>query len=117
MTYLVEKTPYMRLEFARPDGDWEEIDALIDTGFSGGLALPNEYENLFSEDEFFEQRFVLADGSLTTVNTTFTAVGFNKHEKDVAVVFMPSDEALVGTEFLDGAKFCLDLETYTVEFS
>ena len=116
MPYLIGKHPYLKLKVKLPKGrKWLAIECLIDTGFSGGLVLPLKYQKYFPENEFIEAHYLLADNSEITVDTTYTFVDFEGNKKEVAVVFMGDNQGLVGVEFLDQMKFCLDLKQKTAE--
>lgn len=117
MTYLVGKHPFIKLQLFLPkDNKWSAVSCLIDTGFSGGIALPNSYKKYFPKNQFIEARYLLADNSEVVVDTTITIVNYKGKKKDIAVVFMGNtEEGLVGVEFLDQMRFCLDLKNNRVE--
>lgn len=118
MLYLVGKHPFIKLKVKLPKVKvWKEIDFLIDTGFSGGIVLPVKFKDYFQSNEFIEARYLLADNSEITVDTTFTAAEYEGKRKEVAVVFMGDSESLAGVEFLDQMKFCLDLKKNKVDLS
>ncbi len=114
MTYLSGKHPFVRLDVDLPKGDRTKMSCLVDIGFSGGLALPKEFQNHFPQNDFIESHFNLANGSEVAVDTTYTTVEYGGQKKEVAVVFMGNSEALVGVEFLDQMRFCLDLKKYEI---
>jgi len=115
MIYLSGNHPFVKLSVHFPSGDAVDINCLVDTGFSGGLALPKKFQSHFPQDEFIESRFSLADGSEVGVDTTYTAVEYEGQKKEVAVVFVGDSEALVGIEFLDQMRFCLDLKNHKAD--
>lgn len=116
MPYLIGKHPFIKLKVKLPKGNrWHEIECLIDTGFSGGLVLPSTFKDFFPNNEFIEAHYLLANNSEIIVDTTFTLIEFSGRKKDVAVVFMGENQGLVGVEFLDQMKFCLDLKKRKVE--
>lgn len=115
-TYLVGKHPFIKLG-VQLKNRWQMFDCMIDTGFSGGLALPLRYKLGFSETSFIEARFILANSAEVTVDTTYTRVRYNNHEKEVAVVFMGESDSLVGVEFLNAMRFCLDLKKNRAELT
>lgn len=116
MPYLVGKHPFVKLKVKLPKGNkWTQIECLIDTGFSGGLVLSLSFQKFFPNNEFIEARYLLADNSEITVDTTYTLIEYSGRKKEVAVVFMGDSQGLVGVEFLDQMKFCLDLKKRTVE--
>ncbi len=117
MTFLVGKHPFVTLKVKLPKGKWVKLKCLIDTGFSGGMVLPQSIKSYFPADKFVEAHFLLADGSGITVDASFTEVEYKGRKKEVAVVFMGNSDNLVGVEFLDQMKFCLDLKENKVELS
>jgi len=110
MIYLSGNHPFIQLRVKIPKTGWKKLDCLIDTGFSGGIALPKNFRQNFSEDKFIESRFTLADGSEMMTDVTYTKVEYDGKEKEVAIVFIGDLGCLVGVEFLDQMKFCLDLK-------
>ena len=114
MTYLIGKHPYLSIKVVLQRNKWKKVECLIDTGFSGGLSLPNEFRDYFQSRDFFEAHLKLADGSEVTVDATFTKVKFENETREIDVIFMGDSEALVGIEFLDQMKFCLDLKEHRV---
>lgn len=94
---------------------WIITDCLIDTGFSGGIALPEAYLAGFTQSPVVYQEFELADGSHTTFAVYQTKVKFRNKLKDSTLFFTKSSEGLVGIEFLTGFKFVLDLQTPLVK--
>mgnify|MGYP001615294661 CR=1 FL=1 len=116
MIYLKGNHPFIKLAIKLPPNLWQNIDCLIDTGFSGGLALPVSFKKYFPKNMFFESRFVLADGSEAKVETSFTTVKYQNLRKEIAVIFMGNNsEGLVGVDFLNHQRFCLDLKKRKVE--
>ncbi|OGK25132.1 hypothetical protein A3A46_02320 [Candidatus Roizmanbacteria bacterium RIFCSPLOWO2_01_FULL_37_13] len=94
---------------------WTLIDCYLDTGFSGGISLPNKYRNLFlSRKPLSFQRFLLADGSIKQYPIYETKVKYKNKEKPIIIFFSPNKDALVGIEFLLGFKFVLDLKKFKV---
>lgn len=115
MTYLLGKHPFIKLKVKLSQNTWHEVECLIDTGFSGGLALPLDFKKYFPKKEFVDSRFILANGTEVTVETTYTTVEFETSRKEVAVIFMGESDSLVGVEFSDQMRFCLDLYRQRVE--
>lgn len=108
-----QKNPHVKIKVLLTS--WTTIDCLIDTGFSGGLALPDKLKIGLSTKPVMFQRYELADGSLTTFPLFVLNVKFNNKIKEVTAFFTKSNEALVGIEFLMGFKFVLDLKKMIVE--
>ena len=108
-----QNNPHLKLEvlFSSP----QKVDCLIDTGFSGGLALPESYLANFKTQPIAYQEYELADGSFTTFAIYKTKVRFQDINKEITLFFTKSNESLVGIEFLIGFKFVLDLKKLSVD--
>jgi len=88
MTYLLGKHPYITLKVLFQKDKWKKVDCLIDTGFSGGLSLPREYQGHFRKQVFIETHLLLADGSEIAADATYTKIRFNGKEKEVDVLYL-----------------------------
>jgi len=93
---------------------WHLQDFLIDTGFSGGLALSHKLLSDFKQTPIAFQKYELADGSFSTFAVFQTRVRYKQIKKEVTLIFTKSNESLVGIEFLRGFKFALDLRKYKI---
>ena len=71
MIYLSGNHPFLRLKIKLPKNEWKTIECLVDTGFSGGVSLPQRFRQYFPEDRFVETRFALADGSEIITDATY----------------------------------------------
>lgn len=94
---------------------WEPMDCMIDTGFSGGVALPGSFKKSFNPKPVAYQEYELADGSHKTYALYELLVRFDHHTKRVTAFFTNSMEGLVGIEFLTGYYLHLDLKRFTVK--
>lgn len=90
------------------------LDAFIDTGFTGGIAIPIKLKHYFQVRPGLIQRFILADGSVMTVQLFEFMVNYKNNNKLVSGFFTSGKDALVGIEFLKGFKFILDLKKFTI---
>ena len=63
-----ERKGIVRLRVSRPGGPSVEVDAAIDTGFSGSLALPTDTIARLGLNLIGARRGRLADGSLILMN-------------------------------------------------
>lgn len=115
MTRLIGRHPFVKLKVKLSKNKWIQVTCLIDTGFSGGISLPQKYQAYFPGDTFIRANFTLADGTGVTVESTYARVEYKGKRKEVAIVFMGEDDSLAGVEFLDKMKFCLDLKKNKVE--
>lgn len=108
--------PYARASLPGVDED-VELDCLIDTGFAGGIAIPNDLKDEFNFPSIGRRVWELADGSEIELEILAGRVKFEGVEKEVAVLFIGRREGLVGIEFLKGMRFLLDLKIGKVELS
>ena len=86
------------------------VDCLLDTGFSGGLALPEFYQTKLKLKPLAYQELELADGSLVIFAVHKIRIKYKNLIKTVSLIFTKSEDALLGIEFLEGLKFTLDLK-------
>lgn len=117
MPYLLGKHPFVTLKVKVPEKGWVVRRCLIDTGFSGGITLPDELKDYFPINKLVETHFTLADDSEVTVDSIPVNIEYEKHRKEILAIFMGTKESLVGIEFLDQMKFCLNLREKKVELS
>ncbi|MEK7522388.1 MAG: hypothetical protein AAB540_01890 [Patescibacteria group bacterium] len=88
-----------------------KIDCIIDTGFSGGLSLPQKYKYILKgEKSITFLNYQLGDGTSKMFEIFNLKVKFKNTEKKMAVFFTDCQDAMVGIEFLTGFKFTLDLK-------
>lgn len=88
---------------------WHTVDCLIDTGFTGGIVLPDSFLKGLKEKPVAYQEYELADGSFATFAVYQTKVKFKKVSKELSLFFTKSKEGLIGMEFLYGFKLVIDL--------
>ncbi|EKD57422.1 MAG: hypothetical protein ACD_57C00308G0006 [uncultured bacterium] len=91
---------------------WMGADCLIDTGFSGGLSLPETFLSNFKQKPVGYQVYELADGSDTVFSIYKVKIRYKKIVKNITLFFTKSTDSLVGIEFLKGCKFILDLKKF-----
>lgn len=107
-----QNSPFVKTEVLL--SSWVNTDCLIDTGFSGGIALPENFLVNFKKQPIAYQEYELADGSLTTFAIYKVKVKFRKIIKEITLIFSRSPEGLIGIEFLTGFKLVLDLKKFSV---
>lgn len=108
----LRNSPRLRLDVSF--SSWKAVDCLIDTGFSGGLVLPESYESQIKQGPIGYQEYELADGTIVLFTVYNLQVRYGKTTKRVSAFFTKSSEGLVGIEFLTGFKFVLDLRKILV---
>lgn len=108
-----ERSPRVKIDIYL--SRWISVDCFVDTGFAGGISLPNHYQSFFrARKPVLTQRFILADGSAKLYQIYETKVKYKDKEKSILIFFSSGKEALVGIEFLTGFKFILDLKKFLV---
>lgn len=108
-----QNNPHLKLEVFL--SSWVAIDCLIDTGFSGGVALPVSLLSAFKKKPIAYQEYELADGSFTTFGIYKARVRFEEVNKEITLLFTKSKEGLVGIEFLTGFRLLLDLKKFQIK--
>lgn len=103
-----EKHPRIKVKVSLSSS--EQIDCLIDTGFSGGISLPESLKP--TEKIVGYQEYELADGSRVVFDLYEAKVTYNGVSKLVTAIFSKSEDALIGIEFLEGFRFILDLKLF-----
>lgn len=92
-----------------------KINCIIDTGFSGGLSLPQKYKYILKGKKSITfLNYQLGDGTSKMFEIFNLRVKFRNNEKNMAVFFTDCQDALVGIEFLTGFKFTLDLKKFAI---
>lgn len=87
--------PFLSLQFGS-----REIEAVIDTGFSGELMLPQTLIQELGLEEVGSSRYILADGSLSDAKVYAATVSWFGRAREVLVISSESDLALAGLELL-----------------
>ena len=90
----------------------KEIDFLLDTGFSGGVSLPERLKP--RERPIGYQEYELADGSRVVFDLFEVKANYQGIPKTVTAIFSKSEDALVGIEFLEGLILTLNLKKFTI---
>lgn len=79
----------------------EEVEAVVDTGFSGFLCLPPEIISRLGLLLVQSESVVLADGSQVELQTFEASVLWNAKERDV-IIYEAAGDALLGMALLQG---------------
>lgn len=110
-----QNNPHLKLEIFL--SSWVEVNCLIDSGFSGGIALPVSLQSAFRQKPIAYQEYELADGSFTTFSVYKARVRFEGANKEITLLFTKSKEGLVGIEFLTGFRLVLDLKKFQIKLN
>jgi len=104
--------PHIRIDVLLASS--KKVDCFIDTGYTGGLSLPDSFRSLINMDRISFQDFEIGNGSIMTVEMYKVKIRYEKVEKNISLMFTKGDDALVGIEFLTGFKLTLDLKKFTI---
>ncbi|MDD2785571.1 MAG: hypothetical protein PHS79_01605 [Patescibacteria group bacterium] len=115
-------SPKIRIELYGMFGEREKpqfFDAIIDTGFTGGISMPVAQALPLGLVLFSVATFVLADGSKEQAFLCLGSAKIDGREKSITFSLSQGGEILLGTEFLEAfnSKLCLDYKTkqFTLE--
>ncbi|MBU1130086.1 hypothetical protein KKE45_02075 [Patescibacteria group bacterium] len=114
MKLYFDKSNSPRLKTKTFISTWKTIDYLIDTGFSGGIALSEKYQKHFKKKPVAYQEFELANGSLVNFAIYKTKIKILKKSKEITLIFTKSADSLLGMEFLTDQKLILNLKNHKI---
>lgn len=90
------------------------FDAVIDTGFDGGVSLPDSLALILNLPVLSHARYQLGDGSIVVVPIHEAAIELGGVDHSVEAVFSTADEVLLGTLLLKGYRLVIDYPAGTV---
>ena len=82
------------------------MEAVINTGYNGGLTLPPDWIEAMGLREFGDENVVLADGSLKSIPTYLGYAILEEESHEVVVAEAPSP--LAGTDLLWGFSLYIE---------
>lgn len=88
--------------------------AILDTGFDGGLQLPDAFALVVSAVPRGEETIQYGDGSIGTVNIFDVMVQFDGEDQVLRTQFSESDEIMLGIEALKNYRLEINFVTGTV---
>lgn len=91
--------PQVQLLVRHPQGTWQPTNFVIDTGFSGFLALPQRLIHTLGLEAFDTEHVILSDGSVVETHLYEVIVDWDGQERAVSVNALESDP-LIGTSLL-----------------
>jgi clan AA aspartic protease len=86
----------------------KEIEAIVDTGFSGYLCLSLRYVSDIAVEYAFTDEFELADGSTVSEDVFLGKVIFGGEEREIFVIFTASEDSLIGAALLADRLLTID---------
>ncbi len=103
--------PTVTLTVGNSPGHEHQIDAVVDTGYSGQLTLPNHVIAGFGLQRVGVSQATLADGSTINFNVYGATLQWSGKEVDIAVDEVHS-VPLVGMSLLEGSTLQIDVRHY-----
>jgi clan AA aspartic protease len=100
--------PAVRVRIVGPTGA-QDVDALVDTGFNGGLTLPHDQITAMGLPEMAVSKVTLADGRVREVQTYVAEVVLGDRSQQVLVAEAPTTP-LVGTDLLWGFSLYVEFQ-------
>lgn len=91
------------------------IDAVIDTGFDGSLCLPLSLAIPLGLELHGRINYELADGTIKRELTFEATIRLGEAMNQVEISLTESEDALLGSELLDGYVLEIDYSNRTVE--
>jgi clan AA aspartic protease len=95
----------------------EYVECLIDTGFSGSIALPKAVADKLSIEPLGCEMIELAGGQEILADIALAEVIWLNEVLPVEIIFIDSTDALLGTEMLRDTKLAIDYSLMTVSVS
>ena len=92
-----------------PDGRREEVEAVIDTGFTGSLALPTNQIERLKLKHHSTTRVWFADNSTKPMKRFTVSVTWDGEEKEV-FVYEKEGRSLIGMSLLAGSRMTMEVE-------
>jgi clan AA aspartic protease len=90
------------------------VECVIDTGFSGELVLPRDVVDELQLIIFGQMPFEVVSGAQMSADFTEVKIRWLGEDRMVDVIVSESDDALIGTALLDGARLTIDYLANTV---
>ena len=90
------------------------VECVIDTGFTGALVLPQSLLETLHIEAFSQIDFRTVGGVWMTADITTIEIYWLGENRIIDVIVSESDDSLIGTELLDGARLTIDYLENTV---
>ena len=101
--------PRINLEVAGPDRDFRQIEAVVDTGFNGWLALTRDMVDELHLTSYGHRYSVLADGTRAVLGIFSALVWWGGRFRPVLIHQVESGRPLVGTSMLENYRLTIDM--------
>jgi clan AA aspartic protease len=97
----------VEIEVSGPGGQWQPVEFVIDTGFTGQLLLPPQLVSNLQLLSLGVRRAVLGDGSAVVMTTYRASVIWHGHARPV-IVLEASGAPLIGMGLLEGSRVTIE---------
>ena len=98
--------PTVDIEVSNGDSHWQTVEAVLDTGFSGHLTLPQDLIERLGLDYDARIRMVLADGEDMVAHSYHGFVSWLGQTRRVEII-ASEGVSLLGMSLLDGCKITM----------
>ncbi len=88
--------------------DGTALDAVVDTGFDGGLQLPDVMATVVQRAHLRQEGYQYPDGRVVTYDIYLVGVELGGEDVVTEAIFSPSDEVLVGSKLLADYRLTID---------
>lgn len=106
-TVSPNREPVVRLRVRGPSGDVVEVDAVVDTGYTGALVLPHTVVAALGLYWLSGGTAVLADGSSNQIDYYESELEWGQQLRPVIAMCIGSG-ALLGMQLLDGHRLTVN---------
>ena len=103
--------PCVTLAVAGPSREFQQLDVVIDTGFSGWLTLPRDLVAELDLTRYGNRASVLATGERVPVEIYSALVMWGGQIRPVFVHEMASGRPLIGTAMLENYRLTIDMHS------
>ena len=105
--------PIVQIKIALKGSEFHTVDAILDTGFDGDIALPNQYYRRLRSSPLRPHPTKLAGGFVANFHRCLTLVDFGGEiQRAIALDLGNEDEpiAFIGTGLLRGYSVLIDVK-------
>ena len=95
----------------------QTIECVVDTGFRGELVLLRSFVTTIPFTRAGRELFTLVGGEEMEAQVVLTEIIWLGQKRTVRVVISESDDALIGTQLLQGTRLVIDYVSSEVEIS
>lgn len=93
----------------------KEVNALLDTGFTGQLMLPEEIIDKLKLEQIGVSDYLMASGEGRVTNVYRGAMQFFNEEKEIIVLSTDADFSLAGMDLFHDCKIIIERHKGNVE--